>query len=156
MPHPDTARRIRHNDLLLLCDGRKYLLLENKGDAELINLTVVKEAHRADLPTHKLGADAPGRVRSSHDARRSSVEQTDWHEAEEREFLLSAAVDVDCFIAAARRDAQRLIVIAPARALGILRAGYSPAVRRIVVAEIAKDYVNEPVTSIEAHLKSMA
>jgi protein required for attachment to host cells len=45
-----------------------------------------------------------------------------------------------------------LIVIAPPRALGVLRQAFSAAVRSAIRAEIDKDYVKMPVYEIEKHL----
>jgi len=45
-----------------------------------------------------------------------------------------------------------LILIAPPRALGVLRQAYSHNLRAAVRAEIDKDFVNLPVHEIEKHL----
>jgi protein required for attachment to host cells len=45
-----------------------------------------------------------------------------------------------------------LIVVAPARAIGVLRREYSPRVRQALKAEVEKDYVKMPVDEILRHL----
>jgi protein required for attachment to host cells len=45
-----------------------------------------------------------------------------------------------------------LILVAPARALGVLRKALSPAAHAVIGAEIDKDYVKLPIHEIEHHL----
>ena len=45
-----------------------------------------------------------------------------------------------------------LILVAPPRALGMIRPAYSPALRAAVRAEVDKDFVKLPVHEIEKHL----
>ena len=49
-------------------------------------------------------------------------------------------------------ETKSLIVVAPPRALGVLRQSYSAPVRNALRAEIDKDYVGMPVHEIEKHL----
>ena len=55
-----------------------------------------------------------------------------------------------CSIAAG--ETSDLIIIAAPRALGMLRAAYSPAIRQALRGEIDKDYVKVPIREIEKHL----
>ena len=48
--------------------------------------------------------------------------------------------------------AKSLIVVAPPRALGVLRQAYSHNLRAALHAEIDKDFVKLPVHEIEKHL----
>jgi protein required for attachment to host cells len=45
-----------------------------------------------------------------------------------------------------------LIVVAPARAIGMLRREFTPHVRQALKAEVEKDYVKMPVDEILRHL----
>lgn len=49
-------------------------------------------------------------------------------------------------------DAKALIIVAPPRALGVLRHAYSPKLRAALKAEIDKDYVKTPIHEIEKQL----
>ena len=49
-------------------------------------------------------------------------------------------------------QAKSLILVAPPRALGVLRQTYSHALRGALRAEIDKDFVKLPVHEIEKHL----
>jgi protein required for attachment to host cells len=81
---------------------------------------------------------------------RSAVEQTDWHDQSEQAFLTHLAQRLDADIAAGK--AKSLIVVAPPRALGMIRHAYSHALRGAIRAEIDKDLVKHPVHDIEKHL----
>lgn len=132
---------------ILACDGRKALLLENIGHAVSPELRVKETRQHADQPTRELGAAPPGRSYQSVGARRSAVEQTDLHDEAERAFLRDVAERMNR--AALAGDAKTLIVVAPPRALGMIREVYSPALREIIVGEIAKDVVNRPPDEIQ-------
>jgi protein required for attachment to host cells len=103
-----------------------------------------------DLPTHALGSEAPDRTNNSVGSARSAVEQTDWHDQSERAFLVHLAQHLDSAIAAGQ--AKSFIVVAPPRALGMIRPAYSQTVKGAVRAEVDKDFVKMPVHEIERHL----
>jgi protein required for attachment to host cells len=50
---------------------------------------------------------------------------------------------------AAAGELERLVVVAAPRTLGVLRDHYSPALKKAVTAEVAKDLVKHPVAEIE-------
>ncbi|MGB3271644.1 MAG: host attachment family protein [Xanthobacteraceae bacterium] len=137
---------------IVACDGRKALVLENVGDAKFPNLRVKETHEHADEPTRMLGAAAPGRSYQPTGTRRSSVEQTDLHDEAERTFLRDLAERLSK--AALAGVAKALIVVAPPRALGMIREAYSPALHGAIVGEIAKDVVNRPAHEIEELIQS--
>jgi protein required for attachment to host cells len=142
--------KIAQGEWVLVCDGAKALVLENVGDEKFPNLKT-KEVYEQDDPkTHEQGTDAPGRSINSIDARRSSMEQTDWHDQAEHRFLEGLAGHLDAAVNSGR--AKSLIVVAPPRALGVLRQAYSHNLRAVLRAEIDKDLVRLPVHQIEKHL----
>ena len=142
--------KIRQHDWVVVCDGSKALVLENVGDDVFPNLQT-KEVHaQTDPKTHEQGPDAPGRVQQSVGAPRSAVEQTDGHERTEAAFLQDLAGRLDAAVTAGETKA--VILVAPPRALGVLRRSYSPRLRDALRAEIDKDLVKKPVHEIEKHL----
>jgi len=142
--------KIGHSDWIVVCDGRKALVLENIGDRKFPNLHTREVKEHEVQSTHEQGTDAPGRVHPSVGTATSSVEQTDWHRESECVFLEQLAGHLDAAIASGRPT--RLIVIAPPRALGTLWQASSPAVRGAIETEIAHDYVKLPVSEIEKRL----
>ena len=142
--------KIKSGDWVVVCDGGKALILQNAGDEVFPNLQT-KECHEhANEKTSELGSDKPGRVQESATTGRSSVAQTDWHDQNEREFLTALAKRLDEAVSGG--ETSELIIVAAPRALGMLRESYSPAVRKAVKEEIAKDYIHLPVYEIEKHL----
>src|SRR5476651_1251746 len=141
---------IREGEWVVVCDGAKALVLENTGDAKFPNLRSVEVFEQKSLATHEIGSAAPGRSHSSLGHGRSSVEQTDWHDQAERAFLAQLVKHLDAAIAAGKTKS--LIMVAPPRALGVIRQAYSPALRAAVRVEIDKDLVKLPVHEIEKHL----
>ncbi|HZP70004.1 MAG TPA: host attachment protein [Pseudolabrys sp.] len=141
---------IRHGEWVVVCDGKKALILENAGDTKFPNLKTIKVLEQKNPPTHSLGTDAPGRTNSSVGSARSAVEQTDWHEQAERAFLVQLVQQLDSAVASGK--AKSLILVAPPRALGMIRPAYSQALKGAVRAEVDKDFVKMPVHEIERHL----
>jgi protein required for attachment to host cells len=142
--------RIKSGDWVVVCDGAKALILENAGDSVFPNLRT-KEVHtQPNEPTREQGTDAPGRSIQSIGGRRSALEQTDWHEQAEQEFLKALAGRLDAALNAG--EASTFVIVAAPRALGVLRQAYSPQLRDAIRAEIHKDYVRLPVHEIERHL----
>jgi protein required for attachment to host cells len=144
---------IHRDEWVVVCDGAKALVLHNTGDAKFPNLKTVAVYEQADLPTHELGADKPGRTHSSAGSGSSSVTQTDWHNQAERAFLVQLAHKLDAMVAAGK--AKSIILAASPRALGMIRPAYSHALRAAVRAEVDKDLVKLPVHEIEKHLTSV-
>lgn len=141
---------LHHGEWVIVCDGAKALVLKNEGDSKFPNLKTIEVFQQTDLPTRALGADAPGRTNNSIGDIRSAVDQTDWHDQSERAFLAQLANHLNEAVAAGK--AKSLIVVAPPRALGMIRPAYSHALRSAVRAEIDRDLVKMPVHEIEKHL----
>ncbi len=135
---------------VVVCDGRKALILRNEGDATFPNLRTHETHEHENPPTREQGADAPGRVHESVGTARSSVEPTDWHEEAERAFLRKIAARLDAAVAAG--EARTLVVVAAPRALGALRPLLGKAAREAIAAEVDRDMVKLPVYEIEKHL----
>ena len=137
---------------VVVCDGTKALLLQNAGDDKFPNLQTREVLQQEDPPTHAQGSAPPGRVQQAvgTGTERSADEQTDWHLQAEAAFLERVMKRLDQAVAAGRMKS--LIVVAPPRALGIIRRHYSHALRAALQAEIDKDLVKMPVYEIEKHL----
>jgi protein required for attachment to host cells len=142
--------RLRPGDLVVVCDSRKALLLENAGDEKFLILHTRRVLEHDNPPTHLQGTSAPGRVHQSSGAARSAIEQTDWHIETERQFL--HALERELAAAVASAPATRLVVVALPRALGMLRHLYSPAVRHAIANELDMDWVKMPIHRIEERL----
>jgi protein required for attachment to host cells len=142
--------KIAEGDWIVVCDGAKALVLENVGDAVFPNLKTKEVYEQEDASTQEQGADAPGRTFQSVGSKRSAMEQTDWHDQSEQVFLRDLARRLDAAVSAGETKA--VTIVAPPRALGVLRQAYSPRLRQALRTEIDKDLVKKPVHEIERHL----
>lgn len=145
--------KLHAGDWVVICDGRKAMILVNAGDEKFPNLRTKETYEQHDSPTHAQGADAPGRVHSSTGTHRSAVEQTDWHDQEERKFLGALADRLDN--ALRKGETSAFIMVAAPRALGMIRHCYSPAVRHAIRAEVGKEYIHMPLHEIENKLAEL-
>jgi protein required for attachment to host cells len=141
---------IRNGEWVVVCDGAKALVLENTGDIKFPNLKTVDVFEQKGVPTRELGTDAPGRTHSSAGHGRSAVGQTDWHSQAEEAFLLKVVAYLEAAVTAGKT--RSMIVVAPPRALGVIRPACSNGLRGAVRAELDKDLVKLPVHEIERHL----
>lgn len=136
------------NTLVLVADGRKAMILRNAGDAKFPNLKSEWVVVDHNPPTAAQGTDRPGRV--NFQGRRSSVEQTDWHTAEETAFAKRAAAALEDL---ARDDKARdIVLVAPPRTLAVVRRSLGDDTLKKVIHELPHDLVKLPVSEIEAYL----
>jgi protein required for attachment to host cells len=147
-----TKMKIGTGDWIVVCDGRKALILENIGDRMFPNLHTREVHEHPDPPTSAQGSAAPGKVHQSMGGARSSIEQTDWHDESERAFLKTLADRLN--LAVTSGETKALTMVASPRALGMIRSDYSAAVRKALHGELHKDLVRMPVHEIEKHLLS--
>jgi protein required for attachment to host cells len=142
--------KIESGEWVVVCDGGKALILENLGDAVFPNLRTRETYAHEHPPTHEQGTDEPGRAFASVGTARSAMEQTDWHDQSERNFLKTLANRLDA--ALGRGEVKHLILVAPPRALGVLRQACSAQLREAIRVELEKDYVKLPIAEIETQL----
>ena len=145
-----SALSIHEGEWVVVCDGAKALILENTGDAKFPNLKTRDVYEQESVTTRELGTDKPGRSHSSTGHGRSAVAQTDWHDQAEHDFLAALVKKLDA--AVEQHKVKSLIVVAPPRALGMIRPLYSSNLKAAVRAEVDKDFVKMPVHEIEKHL----
>src|SRR5215468_6244987 len=105
--------KIRQGDWVIVCDGKKALVLENTGDEKFLNLKTREVLEHPDAKTSELGTDAPGRSFSSVGHGRSAMEPTDLHDQEEQKFLHRLLGHLDAEINAGK--IKSLILVAPPR-----------------------------------------
>jgi protein required for attachment to host cells len=141
---------IKEGAWVVVCDGAKAIVLENIGDPAYPDLRMREAEEQPDWRSREIGTDAPGRAINSVGSARSAVEQTDFHDESEKTFLTDLVGRLDKALSA--RETDTLIIVAPPRALGMLRNAYSPQLRKAVVAEVDKDLVALPIVDIERHL----
>lgn len=136
-----------HGDWIVVCDGARALFIENAGDEKFPNFSTMEAREDDHESAHSPHGEGPGRVYQSVGAARSAVESPNPKERAEADFLQEIGARLEA--AAASGRIPRLHVVAPPRALGILRDAFGPAVRRVLGHQIDKDFVTTPVREIE-------
>lgn len=142
--------RIPWHSWVAVCDGSKAMFLRNEGDTELLNLKLMEVFEHPQSPSRELGTDRPGRVFQSKGVTRSAVEAADLHNDAEIAFFRKVADLLDDLVQ--RNSVTSLVMVAPPKALGVLRQQLAPTVHAVITAEIAKDLVPLPIKEIEKHL----
>ncbi|MBV9286544.1 MAG: host attachment protein [Hyphomicrobiales bacterium] len=141
---------IPHDAFIFVGDGCKALFLRNEGDEKFVNFVTEQVFVDDNPPTREQGTDRPGRVyASARNAPRSAVEPTDWHHIEEQRFAKKVAEALERLV---RQRHARLVIAAPPKTLADLRKAFDPDVKARVIAEINKDFTNQPVGEIEQHI----
>ena len=158
MPLPNKA-------LVLVADGRKILFFRNNGDENQIDLRTEAHNEREDRKDRELRTDAMGASAQSAGvagsgvgaqggghASRSTMEETDFHQQEEDQWIKEVAEELNK--RALRNDFDALAIIAPPKALGVLRKQLHKEVERRIVCTINKEMSGRPIPDIEALLTS--
>ena len=141
---------VRHGAWVVIGDGKKALVLNNEGDAELLNLRRVSVRENDNPATRDQGTDSPGRSTSPNGGGAASIAQTDWHQIEEDRFAASLAQDINT--AAREQLFKDLIVVAPPKTLAELRKEFGKDTQKRIVGELAKDYTHHTIPEIESLL----
>ena len=116
---------VKSGEWVVVCDGRKALVLENIGDAKYPNLHTREVHEHSETRTSEQGTDRPGKTHPSIGTARSAMEQTDWHDQSERVFLTALASRLH--VALTKGETNSLVMIASPRALGMIREVYPRA-----------------------------
>ena len=139
---------------ILIADGARARIVLNDGPGRGIKPGQNKEFEGVNAPSREIVSDKPGRAFDSAGQGRHSMEpRTDPHVHEQRAFHHRIAAYLDS--AAKRGDFDRLIVVAPPKALGNLRSELTEPTRAKVVGELNKDLTHVPIHDLAAHLSSV-
>jgi protein required for attachment to host cells len=134
------------NALVLVSDGRRARLLRNQGTPVKPELIVEQAIDRINPPTREQGTDRPGRRHGTDGVSRGAIEQTDWHQQEEQRFAAELAELLYKLGHAGKYD--ELVVVAPPKMLGDLRAKFHPEVSGAIIAELPRDLTQYSVPEI--------
>ena len=141
-----------NNALVLVADGRKMLFFRNHGDENQIDLRTEAHDEREDRKDRDIKTDAPGTQAQSAGYGRSTYEETDFHQQEEDRWICDAADELKA--RALRNDYDALAIVAPPKALGVLRKELHKEVERRLVCTVNKEMSGRPIPDIEALLKT--
>ena len=144
---------IPNNALVLVVDGRKMLFFRNHGDQNQIDLRTEAHDERKDADfDRELKTDAQGSASTSSGFGRDSMEETDFKQQEEDNWVKEAAEELRK--RALRNDFEHLCIVAPPKALGVLRKALHKEVEKRLVCSINKEMSGRPIPDIEALITS--
>lgn len=136
--------KLENQTLIVVADGARMLLLENRGNVLKLDLHVVEHCERPiALGRESVSGPQPATATSARRGQ-NRIKAPDPHQLDEDRFLLSVAERLDDWSSSAKA----LVVAAAPRALGTLRRLYTPGVRTLLVAEIDKDLTRHTVETI--------
>jgi protein required for attachment to host cells len=140
-----------HNALVLVADGRKMLFFRNHGDENQIDLrTEAHDARRYQRKDREIKTDAPGVVQQSAGYGRSTYEEPDFQQQEEDRWIKDAADELKDRVL--RNDFDAVAIVAPPKALGVLRKSLHKEVESRILCTVNKEMSGRPIPDIEALL----
>jgi protein required for attachment to host cells len=139
-----------HNALVLVADGRKMLFFRNHGDENQIDLRTEAHDQREDRKDRDIKTDAPGTQGQSAGYGRPAMDETDFHQQEEDRWIQEAAEELKKRVL--RNDFEALAIVAPPKALGVLRKALHKEVEKRIVCTVNKEMSGRPIPDIEALL----
>jgi protein required for attachment to host cells len=146
--------------LVLVADGRKMLFFRNHGDENQIDLRTEAHDEREDAKDSEMKTDLAGSA--AHGAgvggrgigaqggghvSRPAFEETDYHQQEEDKWVKEAAEELKK--RALRNDYDSLVIIAPPKALGVLRKELHKEVEKRIILTLNKEMTDRPLPDIE-------
>ena len=138
---------IPNQALVLVTDGRKMLFLRNHGDENQIDLRTESHDQRQDRKDCEIKTDAAGSQGQRWGDARPAMGEADFHQQEEDRWVKDAADELKK--RALRQDFEALAIVAPPRALGVLRKELHKEVERRIVATFNKEMTDRPIPDIE-------
>lgn len=139
-----------HGAWVVVADGERRLLLENRGDPDLIDLRVREHAERPTEPNAVQGSDEPGRF-PVHGGRRETVQEADWRRLDKARFAAELADELNA--AAAADGLPPWVLVADPRSLGEIRQRLAPPARERMLRDLPADHTHDAVPQIEALIK---
>lgn len=143
----EPCMRFSAETLLVLADGEKAAFFRNQGFNGQVRLKQLQRFGIENLASHEMGWDRPGRAFARIEPRRSAYEMPDFHEVEEARFLADLAQAIEVEMSAGQFF--KLVIMAPPRALGLLRESLSADILDKVELALTKDYLNTPISDLE-------
>lgn len=144
--------RIPQGCWVLVADSEKALFLRNDGDAQDLNLNVVRLERQDNPSDREQSANRPGRMQDTGVRQRSALDDTDWHELAKDRFADDLADTL--YRCAQRQDFDRIVLVAAPGVLGQMRDKLHKEVTDRVLAEVPKTFTNHPLDQVERRLQA--
>ena len=134
------------NIFIVVCDTQRALIYQNTGSKESPHLTLIDGFEQKNPPARDQGSDKPGTSFAGGTGPRSSVSQTDYHEAQQHAFAKHVLNEVVAL--KNKQKIEKLIWVAPPRMLSMLRADMPKMLKDSTVDEIDKDLTKHSAENI--------
>jgi protein required for attachment to host cells len=126
------------------------LFFRNHGDENQIDLRTEAHDARKERKDREIKSDAPGTTKQSAGYGRSTYEEADFQQQEEDRWVKDAADELKA--RALRNDFDALAIVAPPKALGVLKKCLHKEVERRIICTVDKEMTGRPIPDIEALL----
>ena len=143
----ETPMPLANHALVLVTDCRKTLFFRNHGDVNQIDLRNEAHDERQDAKDSEMKTDAPGTTAQSGGYGRPAMDETDFHQQAEDEWVKDAAEELK--VRALKHDFDALAIIAPPKALGVLRKALHKEVEKRIIKTVNKEMTDRPIPDIE-------
>lgn len=131
-----------------VCDGGKFLLLKNRGDADITDLRVI--AHEEIDHDAQIGREHRGPSPDGTQAKRGRSQHLSVEELSEHRFVNSVAAELDERVRSGVIG--KMVLIADPRTLGRLRSRMNDQTRDATIKEIGGDFAHNTIADVEAVL----
>jgi protein required for attachment to host cells len=139
---------------VLVADGVHGAIYANRGPGQGLEELAVHKFIGDKHPTREINADRPGRTFNSMGEQRHAKEpHTDAHRHAQQVLAHEIAKYLDH--AVGRGEYDRLVVAAPPRTLGDLRAEFSARVQAKLAGELNKDLTHFPAINLPEHFEAI-
>ena len=140
---------------VVVADGARAFIVANHGPGSGLTMVPGSPREHDSSKTAELGSDRPGRsFNSDHSGTRHAMApRIDWHQYEEQKFAQGIAKLLDD--ARARKAFDHLVLVAPPKTLGELRANLGKQTQALVSGEIAKDLTRHTIDDLPSHLNGL-
>jgi protein required for attachment to host cells len=139
---------------IVIADGGRASILKRRDLESGFDVIARLDSPDAHMASHDLMSERPGRTRESANSAHHAIEpRTDPHTQRKLAFIDSVAAHLNQSDLGNSFD--RLILVAPAHALGELRERLAPHIAAKVVAMLTKDLTKLPLDELDEHLAAI-
>jgi protein required for attachment to host cells len=141
---------IKQASWVVVADAGRARVFELDARGALVR-TPIREMEAETAPSREIGSDRPGRAfDSAGQGRHAQEPPTDPHRYEKRRF----AHELAGFLEDERKQnrVEQLYIVAAPQMLGDLREEFSGELKKLVKAELSKDFSMLPPYQLEQHL----
>jgi len=139
---------------ILVSDASRARVYENEGGGGEFKDVLGRDFIHDNRPSRGIASDKPGRSFDSSGQGRHSMEQAnDPHSFERFVFARELAQMLEEH--RKEQDFDQLVIVAPPKMLGDLRAAFTRGVEALIAGEINKDLTKVPIHELPAHLSEI-